>query len=109
VDVDNVLVECAKIYNRVYRDALRSRDYYDLTNEEEDALDSRAREEIEAYLSSVGIPPEDYEFATVHCNCSELPFPRDEERVGTGAMSGRGVDTPGLIVKGRKVCLLCGR
>ena len=112
--IEEILIECAKIYNRVWREKLKGRDWDEIDINEEYAIDEEAFDKIREYLEEeVGLSPDDYEFCTVYCNCSEIPFPRDEERIGLAAMAGRGVDCPGLKIKVNgeeySVCLCCGR
>ena len=106
-----ILIECARIYNRVWREALGERDYNEVSIEETEIVEDEAHEEIRDFLEREGV--EDWEFIDVHCNCSEIPFPCDEvpcyrAMIGVGTTSSRGFFVPGVRVRDRTVCLRCG-
>ena len=103
---EDILIECAKLYNRVWREALKGRDYDELSMEEIEKIEDEAHEEIRSFLEHESV--EDWEFIDVPCNCSEIPFPRDDAMIGVGATSGRGIFAPGVRIGTRTVCLSCG-
>ena len=104
--IKDILIECAKIYNRVWREALGKRDYDEVSMEETEKIEDKAHEEIRDFLDGKSV--EDWEFVDAYCNCSEVPFPRDDAMIGVQASSGRGIFAPGVRIGDRIVCLCCG-
>ena len=102
----DILIECARIYNRVWQEALGERDYSEVSMEETEKIEDKAHEEIRDFLDGKSV--EDWEFVDAYCNCSEVPFPRDDAMIGVQASSGRGIFALGVRIGSRIVCLCCG-
>lgn len=101
-----ILIECARIYNRVWREALGERDYDEVSIEEVEKVEDKVHEKIRDFLDDKSV--EDWEFVDAYCNCSEIPFPRDDAVIGVRAISGHGVSAPGVRIGNQIVCLYCG-
>jgi len=104
---EDILIETAKIYNKVWREKLQGRVSNELSMWETADVEEEASQEVERFLRKEGVP--NWEFVDVFCDCAGIPFPREVDAVGKEIPDARAIIAPGIRVGGKLVCLRCGR
>ena len=104
---ENILIEAAKIYNKVWKKRLQGIAPDRLSVWEIEEIEEEAFQEIRRFLKDEEVG--DWEYVRVFCECAEILFPREVDSVGKEIPDARAIIAPGIRVESKLVCLRCGR
>ena len=104
---EDILIEAAKIYNKVWKKRLQGRTPDKLSVWEIEEIEEKAFQGVRRFLRNEEVG--DWEYVHVFCECAEIPFPREVDAVGEEIPDARAIIAPGIRVGGKLVCLRCGR